>query len=393
MTTRLFPLAEYWWFYGAFACLIVLLLIIDLWVHRKPQPITIREAAVWTVIWIALGFGFTSIIYLLTANRYGPAVATQMSLEYIAGYLTEKSLSVDNMFVFALIFRYFSLESGQQHRVLFYGILGAMILRGVFVAAGSVLMQLHWVVIGFGVFLLLSGLRLGVAGERKVEPDRNLLIRVVQRFVPVCKEHHEDRFLVREAGTLCLTPLMVVLLVLESTDIIFAVDSVPAVFGVTKEPLIVYTSNVFAILGLRAMYFILSGALNLFPYLKYGLAVVLMFVGVKMAVLDDLAGDRLPIGLSLAVIATAVTVSVGLSLVIPRGLKIRAVGGSRGWDLARITVGCVCAALCCSCLVIVAGCRPPFLQRGLEPIGNGPLLLSCLCYAVCGWLLLRHARN
>jgi len=321
MPAPLFPLAEYWWFYAAFAGLIVLLLALDLWVHRKPAPISMPAAAAWTVVWILLGLGFTGVIYMLASHSYDPRIASQMSFEYLAGYLVEESLSVDNMFVFALVFRYFSLGTEQQHRVLFYGILGAMIFRAIFVAAGSALIQLHWVVIAFGLFLIFSGLRMAFAGETKVEPDRNPVIRLVRRFMPITSELHGHRFIVREAGALCLTPLMVVLLFLESTDIVFAVDSVPAVFGVTKEPLIVYTSNVFAILGLRAMYFVLAGAVDKFYLLKYGLSLVLVFVGLKMAWLDDLAGGRLPIGLSLAVIAVAVVASIALSLIFPRPRK------------------------------------------------------------------------
>jgi len=321
MPTRLFPFAQYWWFYAAFAALIVLLLALDLWVHRKPRPISMPAAAAWTAFWILLGLGFAGVIYLLGADSYDPRVASQMSFEYLAGYLVEESLSVDNMFVFALVFRYFSLGSEQQHRVLFYGILGAMVFRGIFVAAGSALIQLHWVVIAFGLFLIFSGLRMAFAGETKVEPDRNLVIRFVRRFVPITSEFHGHRFVVRQSGTICLTPLMVVLLFLESTDVVFAVDSVPAVFAVTKEPLIVYTSNVFAILGLRAMYFVLAGAVDKFYLLKYGLSLVLVFVGLKMALLDDLAGGRLSIGLSLVVIASAVAASIALSLIFPRSQK------------------------------------------------------------------------
>ena len=315
-TGSLFPFSEYWWFYGAFACLIVLLLAIDLLVHAKARPVTMRAAASWATFWTALGLGFTCVIYLL-AKRHGAEIANQKALEYLTGYLLEESLSVDNMFVFALVFRYFSLESEHQHRVLFYGILGAMIFRGLFVAAGSALIQLRWCVIGFGLFLIFSGLRLVFAPERKVDPHHNPLVRLVERLLPVSKEFHRNRFVVREAGSLCITPMMIILLVMESTDIVFAVDSVPAIFGVTREPLIVYTSNVFAILGLRAMYFILSGALEAFHLMKYGLCAVLVFVGLKMALIEGV-GSRLPIGLSLAVIVTALAVSIVLSLVFPR---------------------------------------------------------------------------
>ena len=203
---------------------------------------------------------------------------------------------------------------------------------------------------------MLSGLRMAFAKEQSVDPERNLVIRFVRRFIPVSTAPHGQRFLVREAGRLCFTPLMVILLVLESTDIVFAVDSVPAVFGVTKEPLIVYTSNVFAILGLRAMYFLLSGALDLFHYLKYGLSFVLVFVGVKMAVLDDLAGGRLPIGISLAVIATTVLSAVALSLLFPRTPRAPRMT-LPAWT-GRVTLGAVFIVLRCASVAIAAGVRP-----------------------------------
>jgi tellurite resistance protein TerC len=392
MTTRLFPFAEYWWFYAAFGILILLLLVMDLAAHRTSRPISTRAAARWTGLWVLLGMGFSGVIYLLAANRYGPGVARQMSFEYLAGYLVEESLSIDNMFVFALVFRYFSLGGEQQHRVLFYGILGAMVSRGIFVAAGSALIQFHWVVIAFGAFLVLSGLRMAFASEQRVEPERNLVIRIARRFVPVSSELRGHRFIVREGGSICFTPLMIILLVLESTDIVFAVDSVPAVFGVTKEPLIVYTSNVFAVLGLRAMYFLLSGALDRFHLLKYGLSVVLVFVGLKMAVFDNLAGGRLPIGFSLAVIATTVIGAIALSLLFPR-ISSGALN-HRAARVGRIVIGSVSTALCCANLVMAAGVRPSFLENGgLEAIRTEWLYVSGLCYALCGWLLLRPKRS
>ena len=388
MTKQLFPFAEYWWFYAAFAGLVVLLMALDLSAHRKPRPISIRTAAYWTAAWVALGLSFSAAIYLLAGSRYGPAVGSQMTLEYLAGYVVEESLSIDNMFVFALVFRYFSLEGERQHRVLFYGILGAMVFRGMFVAAGSALIQFHWVVLAFGGFLVLSGLRMAFASEKAVEPERNLVIRLVRRFIPITGDVHGNRFVVRESGALCFTPLMVILLVLESTDILFAVDSVPAVFAVTKEPLIVYTSNVFAILGLRAMYFVLSGALDRFYLLKYGLSVVLIFVGLKMALLDDLAGGRLPIGFSLAVIATTVVASILLSLLFPQTPR----DPERDWParIGRAALGWAFVALCCASVAVAAGVRPTFLDiQVLAGINAEWLYISGLCYAALGWMLLR----
>ena len=253
------------------------------------------------------------------------------------------------------------------------------------------MIQFHWVVIAFGVFLVLSGLRMGFASEKKVDPERNPVIRLVRRFVRITNELKGQRFVVREGGAICFTPLMVILLVLESTDIVFAVDSVPAVFAVTKEPLIVYTSNIFAVLGLRAMYFVLSGALDRFHLLKYGLSVVLVFVGLKMAVLDDLAGGRLPIGFSLAAIAISVVAAIALSLLFPRIPRERKSDGTaRIW---RLVVGFAFAALCCMDLAIAAGVRPSFLENtDLEVLRTEWLVVSGLCYALCGWLLLRPRR-
>jgi tellurite resistance protein TerC len=390
MPSQLFPFAEYWWFYAIFGSLIVLLLVLDLSAHRSSGSISMRGAVRWTGVWLVLGMSFSFVIYLLTAHHYGGDAARQMSVEYLTGYLVEESLSIDNMFVFALIFRYFSLGAKQQHRVLFYGILGAMVLRGVFIAAGSALIQFRWVVLTFGVFLVVSGLRMAFAGEKKVEPDRNPVIRLVRRFIPTTNELDGNRFVVRRGGVLHITPLMVILLVLESTDVVFAVDSVPAVFAVTKEPLIVYTSNIFAVLGLRAMYFVLAGALDRFHLLKYGLAVILVFVGLKMSVLDELAGGRLPGVVSLGVIVATVVASMALSLLFPR---------SGGWDprrlvrMGRVAVGSVFAILSCASLAMAAGGRPAFLQvPALDIIRAEWLYVSGACYGICGWLLLRSPR-
>lgn len=391
MPSQLFPFAEYWWFYAVFGSLIVLLLVLDLSAHRNSDSISMRAAVRWTGVWLVLGMSFSFVIYLLTAHHYGGDVARQMSIEYLTGYLVEESLSIDNMFVFALIFRYFSLGAKHQHRVLFYGILGAMILRGLFIAAGSALIQFRWVVLAFGVFLVVSGFKMAFAGDKKVEPERNPVIRLVRRFIPVTSELDGHRFVVRRAGVWYITPLMIILLVLESTDVVFAVDSVPAVFAVTKEPLIVYTSNIFAVLGLRAMYFVLAGALDRFHLLKYGLAAILVFVGLKMAVLDELAGGRLPGGFSLGVIVVTVVTSIALSLVFPR---------SEGWDprrmirIGRIAVGAVFAILSCASLAMAAGGRPAFLQvPALDVIQAEWLYVSGVCYGICGWFLLRSQRT
>jgi len=319
MSASLFPFADYWWFYLLFTALIVSLLTLDLLAHRKAHAIAFREAAAWTAVWIVLALAFSYGLFLFATTRFPSAVAGQVSLEFVAGYLVEESLSVDNMFVFALVFRYFAVPSRYQHRVLFYGVLGAMVFRGVFIAIGAALIRFHWVLIVFGLFLIFTGIRMAMEKETKIEPEANPVIRLVRRFLPVTGELHGHRFVVRTGGLVYLTPLMIVLLVLETTDIVFAVDSVPAVFAVTKEPLVVYTSNVFAILGLRSMYFLLAGAMDRFHILKYGLAFVLVFVGLKMALLDDLFGGHFPIGVSLAIICAAIGISIALSQIFPKG--------------------------------------------------------------------------
>jgi tellurite resistance protein TerC len=225
---------------------------------------------------------------------------------------------VDNIFVFVLVFSYFAIPAQYQHRVLFFGIIGALVFRAIFIAIGSVLMQYHWVVILFGVFLVLTGLKMLFAPEKGLEPDRNPLVRLFRKFVPVTGELHGQKFFVRLKGVLYATPLLIALLFVEVTDIIFAVDSVPAIFALTREPLIVFTSNVFAILGLRALYFMLADAIGKFHLLKYGLALVLIFVGLKMAWLNGMFGGKFPIGWSLGIIGGLIAVSVMLSWLIPK---------------------------------------------------------------------------
>ncbi len=318
MDQALFPFADYWTFYLIFSGAIVGLLAIDLTVHRKEHTISMREAGVWVCVWVALALLFCAGLYEFCNLRFGGDAARRVGLEFLAGYVMEESLSVDNMFVFALVFRYFAIPTRYQHRVLFYGVLGAMLFRGMFIAAGSALMQFHWVVVAFGIFLVFTGVRMAMDREKEMDPGANPLIRLVRRWFPVTGELHGNHFVVRDKGTLYVTPLLIVLLVLETTDILFAVDSVPAVFGVSKEPLVVYTSNVFAILGLRSMYHLLAGALDRFYALKFGLSFVLVFVGIKMALLDWMWGGRFSIGISLAVIATAIGVSIMVSLAFPR---------------------------------------------------------------------------
>ena len=246
------------------------------------------------------------------------SAARQVGLEFLTGYVVEKALSLDNIFVFVVVFAFFGIPALYQRRVLFFGIIGALIFRAVFIALGSALLQHHWVILLFGGFLILTGLKMMFVPDRKIDPDRNPVIRLFRRFIPVTGELHGQRFFVRVKGVLYATPLLIALLFVEISDIIFAIDSVPAIFAITREPLIVFTSNVFAILGLRALYFLLAGAVDRFALLKYGLALVLVFVGLKMVWLNDAFGGKFPIGWSLAIIGGVIAVSIGCSLLFTR---------------------------------------------------------------------------
>ncbi len=333
MTTPiLFPFADYWWFYLAFTGFVLFLLALDLGVfHRKAHTVSFKEAAIWSVVWISLALVFNVFLYNYAVWKFPTdarlagfdhdALAWTVSLEYLTGYVIEKSLSVDNIFVFVMVFGYFAIPSIYQHRVLFYGIIGALIFRALFIGAGSWLMQFHWVLYVFGAFLIFTGIKMMFASEKEPNPEKNLLIRLFKRFFPVTPQMHGQKFFVRENKILYATPLFIALLFLEATDIIFAVDSVPAIFAVTKEPLIVFTSNIFAILGLRSMFFMLAGAVEKFHLLKYGLAVVLVFVGLKMIWLNELFDGKFPILYSLGFILGVILLSIIASLTFPKSLE------------------------------------------------------------------------
>jgi tellurite resistance protein TerC len=292
-----------------FNLFVLLLLALDLGVfHRKSHAVSIREAAVWSGVWIALALLFNLGIYLLQ----GPAPA----VEFLTGYLIEKSLSVDNIFVFALIFSFFAVPAAYQHRVLFWGILGALVLRAAFILAGAALLAaFHWILYVFGAFLVVTGIKMAVFRNAEVHPERNPVLRLVRRAMPVTADYQGDRLFVRQAGRLAATPLFLVLVLVETTDVIFAVDSIPAIFAVTQDPFLVYTSNVFAILGLRSLYFVLAGVIERFVYLKLGLSAVLVFVGTKMVIADLY---KIPSAVSLAVIAALLAASIGASLLATR---------------------------------------------------------------------------
>lgn len=292
------------------------MLAVDLLVfHRSAHEVSFREAAGWSIFWICLAIVFGAGVYWYM----GP----QKGLEYFTGYLIEKALSVDNIFVFILIFSYFRVPPRYQHRVLFWGILGALIMRGSMIAAGAYLIhQFHWIIYVFGAFLVFTGLRMAMHSEQSLEIESNPVIRLLRRIMPVTDVYHGQKFFVLEkrAGTMrrVATPLFVVVVLIETTDLIFAVDSIPAIFAITRDPFIVYTSNIFAILGLRALYFLLAGVIHKFHYLKLGLSVVLVFVGVKMLISG---AYKVPVGLSLGLIALVLGSSVAASLIWPRRVE------------------------------------------------------------------------
>ena len=285
--------------------------------HRHAHVVSFRESLIWSVVWVTIALAFNVAFYAYASHTFGPDVGRRVGLEFLTGYIVEKSLAVDNVFVFVLVFAYFAVPPVLQHRVLFYGILGALVFRAIFIALGSVLMQYHAVVLLFGAFLLLTGVKMLWAPERKIDPNQNPLVRLFRRLMPVTPDFRGQSFLLKIDGRWHATPLLVALLFLEMSDIIFAVDSVPAIFAISREPLIVFTSNVFAILGLRAMYFMLAGAVEKFYLLKYGLAFILIFVGTKMVWLNDLYDGKFPISWSLGIIAALLTASIVASLIWP----------------------------------------------------------------------------
>jgi tellurite resistance protein TerC len=332
MNVDLFPFADYWWFYVGFTLFVLLLLSLDLGVfHRKAHAVKFREAATWSVVWVVLSLCFNFLLYryslwkfpqdprLMSTPGFDPTEAAgRVGLEFLTGYIIEKCLSVDNIFIFVVVFSFFAIPAAYQHRVLFYGIIGALLFRAIFIALGSALMQYHWVILLFGAFLILTGIKMFFAKETEIDPRGNILLRLIRRFLPVTHELRGQSFFVHEHGKFLATPLFMALIFLEMTDVVFAFDSVPAIFALTREPLIVFSSNIFAILGLRAMYFMLAGAVDKFHLLNYGLAVVLIFVGLKMMWLNDYYGGKFPIGVSLGIIGTVLVLSITLSLIFPK---------------------------------------------------------------------------
>jgi tellurite resistance protein TerC len=284
-----------------FNLFVLLMLALDLGVfHRKSHEVGMKEALVWSGVWITLALSFNVIIYLWK----GP----ELGIQFLTGYLIEKSLSIDNIFVFVLLFSYFSVPPKYQHKVLFWGIIGALIMRAIFIFAGTALIEkFHWIIYVFGAFLIFTGIRMAMNHGTKIDPAKNPVVRLFKKLFPVTEEYHGSNFWIRQSGKWVATPLFVVLILIEVTDLIFAVDSIPAILAITKDPFIVYTSNVFAILGLRSLYFALAGLMHLFRYLHYGQAAILVFVGGKMLLTDVF---KIPVGISLGVILLILVASV-----------------------------------------------------------------------------------
>jgi tellurite resistance protein TerC len=311
------------WLWVGFLGFVLGMLALDLGVfHRKAHEVSLKEAAGWSVVWIAISLIFNAIVY-----RF---IGAQQGLEFLTGYLIEKSLSVDNIFVFVLIFSYFRVPAIYQHRVLFWGVLGALVMRAFFILVGVQLLEAFWwMVLVFGGFLIFTGVRMAFHQDEEIDPDSNPVIRLFKRVMPITNEYHGQRFLIRDAGKLVGTPLLLVLVLVESTDLLFAVDSIPAILAITDNAFIVFTSNVFAILGLRALYFLLAGVMDKFRYLKQGLAVILVYIGVKMVISHWYHIDTF---ISLGVIAFVLTVSVVLSLWANR--RDERAAGDAGQNLA-----------------------------------------------------------
>ena len=310
------PLVVAPWMWAAFVGLILSLLALDLFVfHKDAHVVSIKEASLWSVFWVGLGLGFGGLVWAWLGPVYGG--------EYFAGYLIEKALSVDNIFVIAMVFAYFAVPAAYQHRVLFWGILGAILFRAIFIFAGAALLkEFHWLVYVFGAILVVTGVKMALNKETEVHPDRNPLLRLARRFIPMTNEYHGQRFFVRHARTLVATPLFAVLLVVEATDVVFAIDSIPAIFAVTREPFIVFASNAFAILGLRSLYFVLADMMHRFVYLKVGLGAILVFAGAKMFLSET--PYKLDIWTSLGLIGVVLALSIGASLLATRN------GGASG---------------------------------------------------------------
>ncbi len=335
-TTLLFPFVDYWWFYAGFSGFVLAMLLLDLGVfHKEAHIVSVKESAAWSAVWFSLALIFNVGFYYYALTTFptdvrlnaipgfdATAAAKQVGLEFLTGFIIEKSLAIDNIFVFVVVFSYFAIPAVYQHRVLFFGIIGALVFRALFVALGATLLEYKIVVLIAGIFLILTGAKILFAPEKVPDPSRNPIIKIVKYFFPVTPEIHGKNFFVRQKGVLHATPLFLALVFIEVSDIIFAIDSVPAIFAITKEPLIVFTSNIFAILGLRSLYFLLAGVVDQFRFLKYGLGLILIFVGLKMTWLNEVFGGKFPVLWSLGIIGGILLGSVLVSLLVKPKLEL-----------------------------------------------------------------------
>ena len=325
---ELFPMGRDWWIYGLFILMILGSLFLDMRRRNGSEhELSHREALFNVLFWVGFALLFCVALYFYGLHAFPQdprlagydhqSLAKQSSLEFLSGWLVEKSLSIDNVFIFIVVFDFFAIPSKYRHKILFYGILGAMVFRGIFIALGSVLMQISWVPLFFGVFLAFTGLKVAFGPESHPDPAENVILRLLKKFLPITPTLHDGKFLIRESGRLMGTPLLLTLVFIEFTDIVFAVDSVPAIFAITSEPFIVFTSNIFAILGLRALFFLLAGLMSKFHYLKYGLGFILCFVGLKMSWLDRHFDGHFPTVWSLGIIVGALAAAAFFSWLLP----------------------------------------------------------------------------
>ena len=302
------------WMLGVFFIVVLIMICVDMFMlgRKGDSKVSTKEALIWSAIWITIAMLFNLWLYFYLGSKYGEEVATQKSLEFLTGYVLEKSLAVDNLFVFIMLFTYFKVPEIYQKRVLVYGIFGALILRSIMIVVGATLVsEFHWILYIFGAFLLFSGIKMFKSGEDSGDIENNFIIKFLRKNFKITDNYHGEKFFVKIDGKTWITPLFVVLIFIEFTDLIFAVDSIPAIFAVTTDPFIVYTSNIFAILGLRALYFILADMADRFELLKYGLAIILMFIGVKLLIMEFF---KIPILLSLGFVIGVLAISIIASI-------------------------------------------------------------------------------
>ena len=310
-----FPFLEYWHIYGLFTLFVLVLVFFDMgFISKGKQNLTTKQALLWSAVWVSIGILVGVVIWQYSTFKFGPTVGNQLGLEYFSGFLIEKALAIDNIFVFVLVFTSLAIPKHLQRTVLGYGILGALFFRAIFISIGAVLIQYKFMLYIFGAFLIFTGIKMIIPTDAEKNLSETKLYKFLNKYLPLTDKLDGEKFWIVENGKKLFTPLFLALVLIELSDIVFAIDSVPAIFAITKEPFIVFTSNMMAILGLRSLYMVLADAIHRFEYLKYGLAFILVFVGLKMVWLNDMFGGHFPIGLSLGIIAVAIAASVIVSL-------------------------------------------------------------------------------